>query len=227
MKYTFLTLFIATLLLASCIGDDIIFDTVQEEVRILNPIDSLGVGDTYQFEASFINQVGQMEDQTIDWSSSDPSLLSIDATGLATGLERGAVELQASVERSGQDPVVQTMPLIIGDNTSANTNQRSGTIRTTSSYVLEGDFVVKKQSDGSLILEVADNYAASEALPGLYLYLTNNPATNNGALEIGEVKVFKGAHTYQLPGEVELNTYSHLLYYCKPFSVKVGDGEMK
>ena len=226
MKYTYPILLSLVCLLASCIGDDVIFDTVAEEIRILNPIDSLGVGDTYQFEASFINQVGQMEDQTITWSSSEPSLVSIDATGLAIGLARGNALIEASVNRPDKAPVIQTLSLVVGDNTSENPNQREGTIQTTSSYTLEGDFVLK-QGDSGLVLEIAENYQASEALPGLYIYLTNNPATSNGALEIGEVEVFRGAHSYALPAEVELNTYNYVLYFCKPFNVKVGDGKME
>ena len=44
-------------------------------------------------------------------------------------------------------------------------------------------------------------------------------------MEIGEVKVFKGAHRYTIGGDIALNQYKYLLYYCKPFNVKVGDGE--
>nr|HQU58856.1 hypothetical protein [Saprospiraceae bacterium] len=75
-------------------------------------------------------------------------------------------------------------------------------------------------------LEIADNYRASTSLPGLYLYLTNNPATVNNALEVGKVAVFDGAHSYHISG-VGINDYDYLLYWCKPFSVKVGDGEMQ
>ena len=64
------------------------------------------------------------------------------------------------------------------------------------------------------------------SLPGLYVYLTNNPSTVNNAYEIGRVETFNGAHSYRISG-VGLNEYDYLLYWCKPFSVKVGDGEIK
>ena len=64
------------------------------------------------------------------------------------------------------------------------------------------------------------------SLPGLYAYLTNNPSTVNNAFEIGRVETFSGAHSYRISG-VGLNDYDDLLYWCKPFSVKVGDGEME
>ncbi|MEM9549152.1 MAG: hypothetical protein AAGA77_24405, partial [Bacteroidota bacterium] len=62
-------------------------------------------------------------------------------------------------------------------------------------------------------------------LPGLYVYLTNNRNTTANALEIGAVEVFNGAHTYTVE-DVGINDYKFLLYFCKPFNVKVGDGEI-
>ena len=38
------------------------------------------------------------------------------------------------------------------------------------------------------------------------------------------VQVFDGAHEYALPAGIGLLDYDYLLYYCKPFGVKVGDG---
>jgi len=60
----------------------------------------------------------------------------------------------------------------------------------------------------------------------LYVYLTNNPSTTAGALEIGKVTVFEGTHIYTIEGDIPLNQYNYLLYFCKPFNVKVGDGEI-
>ncbi len=108
--------------------------------------------------------------------------------------------------------------------TSSNTI-RSGVIQTTSSYVMEGDFEIRIEA-GQLLIDIADNYWASFALPGLYVYLTNNPNTTANALEIGAVEVFNGVHQY-LVNDVGLNDYNYLLYFCKPFNVKVGDGEIQ
>ena len=84
-------------LLSGCIGDDIIMDTVEGNLRISASIDTLGVGDTYQFEAIYTNNVGQEESTNIDWSSSDENLLRIDAQGLATGIALGSVSVTANV----------------------------------------------------------------------------------------------------------------------------------
>ena len=100
-----------------------------------------------------------------------------------------------------------------------------GEIRSTSSYVLEGKF--RYEHDGTRItLSLDSSYRASTSLPGLFIYLGNNPRTVNGAFEIGEVKVFSGAHQYVLPPSIELTDYKYIIYWCKPFSVPVGEGEI-
>ena len=105
-----------------------------------------------------------------------------------------------------------------------NPTNGSGTIVSTSSYKLEGDFSLS-ETNGTLTLSFVDNYEASSALPGLYVYLTNNPNSINDALEIGKVEVFKGAHSYEIDN-TSITAFDYVLYFCKPFRVKVGDGKI-
>ena len=100
-----------------------------------------------------------------------------------------------------------------------------GQIRTTSSYTLEGNF--RYEHNGTqIILSIDDSYRASSSLPGLYLYLTNNPNSPEDGFEVGAVSVFSGAHSYALPASIGLMDYKYLLYWCKPFRVKVGDAQI-
>ena len=98
-----------------------------------------------------------------------------------------------------------------------------GTIQTTSSYKLTGSYEYGLNDAGQLVLDIAGNYEASTALPGLYVYLSNNPNSTSGSYEIGEVTVFNGAHSYTLPSSVDISDYKYILYWCKPFNAKVGD----
>lgn len=217
----------ALLLLSGCIGDDIVFDTVPEAVRILNPIDSLTVGDTHQFEARFTNNIGETEAQDITWSSSDTHVMAIDENGLATALSKGRATLAAEVLLGGQGPVSDAIEVAVSEEEVIGnpSGERSGAIRATSSYLLEGSFTLRQDGD-DIVLEFGGDYRASASLPGLYVYLTNNPSTVNNAFEIGKVQTFSGAHSYRISG-VGINDYSYLLYWCKPFSVKVGDGKIE
>ena len=100
-----------------------------------------------------------------------------------------------------------------------------GQIRTTSSYTLEGNF--RYEHNGTqIILSIDDSYRASSSLPGLYLYLTNNPNSPEDGYEVGAVSVFSGAHSYTLPSSIGLMDYKYLLYWCKPFRVKVGEAQI-
>ncbi len=210
--------------LASCIGDDVIFDAVPEAVRITASVDTLGLGDTFQFEARFTNTIGVTEDQPVNWRSSAPEIVGIDANGLATGIAAGTAEIEAEVSGS-EGAVRDVFPVVVGAETSEPTvTSRTGTIKTTSSYLLEGSFTLT-QTGSDLSLIIGDDYRASSALPGLYLYLTNNPNSVNGALEIGEVTVFSGEHSYLIP-DTGLFDYEYIFYHCKPFNVKVGDGKI-
>jgi hypothetical protein len=219
-------LFFGLLLLGGCIGDDIIFDTVEETVRITARVDTLGVDETYVFSARFTNNIGSVEERPVNWYSSDPGILTIDQSGTAMGIAKGLATVTAEVILDNASAVRDSVPVAVDAETGSENNSdvRTGKIRTTSSYVLEGDFSLRREGD-KLILDVEGNYKASDRLPGLYLYLTNNANTINNAFEIGMVTVFEGAHRYEISG-VGLNDYDYLLYYCKPFSVKVGDGEI-
>ena len=98
-----------------------------------------------------------------------------------------------------------------------------GTIRTTSSYRLTGSYEYGLNDAGQLVLDIGDDYEASTALPGLYVYLTNNPNSPSEAYELAKVTVFSGAHSYILPSSIDISDYKYILYWCKPFSIKVGD----
>ena len=221
-KQVFIFLFLATLI-SSCIQDDIIFDTVAETLRISNPIDTLGLGDTFQLESRFTNNIGEVAEANIQWSSSAPDIINVDNTGLLSGLSQGNAEIFAEVTLPDNRFVADTLPILVADQTTTvEVLNRSGAIKTTTFYTLEGDFEITQVGD-DLNIEFASNYEASRSLPGLYVYLTNNPNTVNGALEIGRVEVFQGVHSY-LVEDVDIKEYDYLFYFCKPFRVKVGDG---
>ncbi len=213
-----------TVLFSSCIGDDIIMDRVAETLKITTQAASIAAGETFQFEARFTNNIGNTEEGKVIWRSSDESILAITEDGLATAITRGNVVVAAEVTLEDGSLLKEEMDVEVSMVTVAieQPTSRSGVIATTTFYDLEGDFILN-EINGGVSLEIADNYKATDALPGLYIYLTNNPNSISDALEIGAVTVFEGAHTYEIAG-VNLTDYDYVLYFCKPFRVKVGDG---
>lgn len=221
MKNTLFPFLLAVLLLSGCIGDDVVDDFVQPTLKIMNPLDTLGKGETWQFEAKFTNNIGLEEALPLTWSSSDETVLGISDSGLATGLAKGSATLKVEADYNGT-PVSETLLVVVDEETVVSPTSRSGEIKSTSSYLLKGNFVLEPSGDG-IKITIADGYMASTALPGLYVYLGNNPNSITSALEIGKVEVFNGAHSYTVAG-VGVNDFTHLLYWCKPFNVKVGEG---
>lgn len=223
----FFSLILLVSLLFSCIGEDVVDDYVAPQIRLTNPISSLEEGTSYQFEFQFFNNVGQAEAVTASWSSEDPSIVSVSATGLASALEIGTTNLSVTYQDEFGESATDALSVEVGESTVVvEVMSKSGSIATTSSYDLMGDFTLTELPDGRLDLSFGADYVADSGLPGLYIYLTNNPSTTNGALEIGAVQTFEGAHNYLIEG-ASINDHSHVLYFCKPFNVKVGDGEIE
>ncbi len=216
-----------TLLFSSCIGDDIIMDRVDETLRITNQAASIAAGETFQFEARYTNNIGNTEEGRVIWGSSDESILAITTDGLATAISQGNVVVSAEATLEDGSTLREEMNVEVSMITVevATPTSRSGVIRTTTFYDLEGDFTLD-EIDGGVALNIADNYKTTSALPGFYVYLTNNPNSINDAVEIGEVTIFEGAHSYEILG-VGLTDYDYVLYFCKPFRVKVGDGKIE
>ncbi|MFT4535930.1 MAG: hypothetical protein ACJA1A_002830 [Saprospiraceae bacterium] len=224
MKNLLFLFSIITLLFTSCIKDDINDDFVEPTIRITTTPDTIIVGSQFQFDFAYFNNVGQRENINPTWSSSNESLLMVDQSGLATAIVKGAVTITVSYTSAAVN-TSESFEVNIGEVLVEVPTAKSGRIATTSSYVLEGDFEISEES-GKLIISIAENYSASTSLPGLFVYLTNNISTTSNAYEIGAVETFSGAHTYEIDG-IGINEYSHILYFCKPFNVKVGDGEIK
>ena len=224
MSIKYLRLFLLLTLFCGCIGDDYIDDFVDPSFSIIQSADELAVGEDFQFESRFLNNIGLEEKIPVEWSSSDNSIISIDQNGLAQGITEGQASIIANTSYEGI--VYEAVKNVkVGTETVVTSEIKNGSIVSTSSYLLEGDFTFFAEGD-DVALEFGADYRASTALPGLYVYLSNNRNTINNAYEIGEVKIFEGAHQYKIRN-TGLNDYKYVLYYCKPFNVKVGDGEIK
>lgn len=211
-------------LLTACIGDDIIFDTVEERINITNGIDTLGLGEEYQFEATFFNNVGKETVTELVWASSDNEIVSITESGLAKALTLGEVEIYSTANIDGKI-VTDTSNIVVGGNTVEENIVLSGELKTAGNYVLEGSFTVEAIED-NIRITLAEDYKMSTGVPGPYVYLSNNPSSINDAYEIGKVEVFSGEHIYDI-SDIQLTDYQYILYWCKPFSVKLGEGKME
>ena len=221
-------IFVLPVFILSCIGEDIIADFVEPELRITNPITEIAVASDYQFDIIYFNNIGQEESVAIVWNSSNTDVATINSNGLLMSITEGNTIITASA--TIDDEIIEesfAIAIVTETDTTEQLVSKTGTIASTSGYLLQGTFTLSElENSNDLLLSFDDNYQADTALPGLYLYLTNNPSSIANAQSIGPVIVFNGQHGYTIP-ETGINDYSHLLYWCEPFSVKVGDGAIE
>ncbi len=207
---------------AACIGTDLVEDLVEERVIIQNVITSFKIGDSYQFRATYFDHAGIVSNTTLTWSSGDESVITIDMDGVATAVSQGLTTITVAITGASS-----SIEVAADTNTTTLLQERIATLVTVSSYPLSGDVTLMDEGD-SFIMTFSDDFSTTSALPGLYVYLTNNPNSINNALEIARVKDFRGAQSYDIPVEEDfgLFTYNYVLFYCKPFVVPVGLGEL-
>ncbi|WP_373942158.1 Ig-like domain-containing protein [Polaribacter sejongensis] len=203
--------------------DTVAVVTIDERISINNPIEELNINNTHQYTTTYTNSSGETENTTITWQSSNTNVSTVSNTGLITAIAPGEAVISATVNSSNNTITTQDTVIVIGNTTQ----EKTGTLKTSSSYELRGDFTLKEiPNTNDLELTIDENYKASDRLPGLYLYFTNNINTVANAKEIQKVTVFEGAHTYIIKN-TSINDFTHLLYWCKPFGVDVGNGETK
>lgn len=200
--------------------------TVTPTLQISNGIAQITVGTEYLFEIQFTDELGmETQPETVLWESSNSEVLSVDENGTLTAVSAGTASVTVSTLVSDTLILYTNSIQVVNPVMVSTVTSYTGIVETTSSYQLEGTFTLAVVGE-QLILSVGSDYKASTALPGLYIYLSNNNNTISQALELGAVTVFQGAHEYILPSHVELMDYQYILYWCKPFNVKVGHAKI-
>ncbi len=221
---------ISLVLMYGCIGTDIIDDYIEARISVVNKIEVMISGDRYRYEAIYFDNIGVERPASFHWMSSNREVLEIDEDGFTLAIAPGTVMMTVSVKEVTSsffvnvfDPVEVDVDSIRMMQEQSQNGDRMAVLETVSSYQLEGSATLRL--DNGLKLVLSDDFVTTNALPGLYLYLTNNTSTISNALEIGAVKKFSGGQVYDVPTNTGLQDYSHVLFYCKPFVVPVGKGE--
>lgn len=219
MKNLLAIVLITVLALSSCIGTDFVEELeVPEEVTISEAVDSLSIGDSFQFAASHFDDFGLKTSQTINWSSTDPAIINVDDTGLATAITEGNIYIKAWVGTT-----VDSVKVNSGMTTSVMSSTRNGNLQGNASYTVIGQFTLTDVGD-NLELVFDDDFRASNG-PGLFVYLSNSSSNVTGGVEAGQLMSNSGSQTYVISkDDAQLNTYSHVIIYCKPFGVIFGFG---
>jgi len=208
------------LVLGGCIGTDILEEIfVPERIEITRMVESLEVGTSFTFEADYFDTTGSLSSVPVVWRSSNDNVISINENGEATAVSAGSAVISAAFGAATDNITVEA-----GETTVMMPTERSGTFRGLASYRVEGMFTLAEEG-GNIVLSFNEDFTASNG-PGLYVYLSNNEANINGALEVGSLQANSGTQSYTISG-INVNTFDYCLIYCKPFGVAFGTGQFE
>lgn len=226
-KKTQVLLILSLLFLYACVGTDLIDDPIIGEKITISPrIDSLAIGKEQIFNTKFTNKYGIEETpKTITWRSSDPSKISIDATGKAKALAVGKTTIYATT-----GTVTDSIVLNKNNSTSGGNNDttfiKKGVFQAVSgSYSIKGNVIVRTVKG---ITQIAtDAGFAVSAGPSLYLLLTNHidgryTVTSGGnavnavsaQITTNKLSTFSGSLTWTAPSDVNPSNYKYVVFYC-------------
>lgn len=231
----FLSIF-SLLFLSACAGVDTIDDPIIPERLSITPrLDSLAVGKEQVFAVKYTNQYGAAEAaKTLTWRSSDPTKISIDATGKAKTLALGKTTLYATNGKA-------TDSLVLNQNSTTNggggiggggtnttpTFLRTGTFqRISGSYNISGG--VRVQTVGGVTQIITSENFSVSAGPSLYVLLTNHTTGSYSIMTGGNTvnavsaqitptrltNSFSGALTWTAPAGVNPANYKYVVFYC-------------
>lgn len=226
-QFLSITLIVLVLMLNGCIGTDWIDDPIiSEKFTILPRIDNLPVGAEQVFTVIYSNQYGVEEPSgSINWSSSDPKKIAIDANGKARVLDAGETTIYAG-NGNLTDSIILNRTDGSGNSNPDTSFYKQGVFMPVSgSYSAKGKVVVETVNGVSYIRTGSD--FSTSAGPSVYLLLANHTngsytvtpgshAMNAVSAQISANKLttFSGIQTWKIPPGVNPADYNYVVLYC-------------
>ncbi|MCH7676091.1 Ig-like domain-containing protein [candidate division KSB1 bacterium] len=147
------------------------------KVSVVPDSGSIRVGETQQYLAAAFNlNNDRLVGKVFSWRSSDPSIATIDNSGLLSAIEPGTVDIIASTD--GIDSHAAFLE-ILGESRTGMFME-SGT-----SYTVRGTVLLETLENGSLMLQFGSDFSSSNG-PGLHVFLSTANRINSGSLDLGE-----------------------------------------
>lgn len=153
----------------------------------------------------------------LEWSSSNNDVATVTQEGSVTAVADGEVRIIAS-----SDDATGFIDLTVADVSSLT---RTAEFRGLSGYDASGDVVLEVGNNGKITLKMSSNFMAQNG-PGLYVYLSNDGGNISGGVELDKLKSTSGSQEYDVPINVTLKQYDHIVLYCKPFGVGFGTAKL-
>lgn len=176
-------------------------------VEIMPGAMALIVDDSFTYAAQYFDDDDMEAEASFTWTSSAPGVAEV-ANGTVSAVSAGQTEILAEVGTVVSDPVTLTV----------DGESKSGLFQGSSGKNASGMAVVMQRSGGELRLEFTDDFSVDSG-PGLEVFLSNTPGVTAESHNVGALQSISGSQSYQVGGTVDLDSYSHVVIYCVPFSV--------
>ena len=108
---------------------------------------------------------------------------------------------------------------------------RSASLTGANGYTNTGTCTLERFDDGRVVLNMSQDFAVSRG-PDLRIYLSNSARSTNDGIELFLISdilgsnVFSGALSFELPADINIEDFTHVVTYCKAFRQLWGSGEL-
>ncbi|MBC7921533.1 MAG: DM13 domain-containing protein [Ferruginibacter sp.] len=186
-------------------------------VTVSAPKNTLAAGEKLVMVANASNVDGQdLPGKPFTWQSSNPSVVAVDANGLATGVASGLALISAA---SGGVKSTDFEVRVGG-------NVRTGAFQSLNNHSVEGIATLTQESNQTLKLQFNDGFSTSFT-NAVYVYLSNNQNSISGGFEVTKLDRASGAMTFSVPTTVSLTQFKYVIIHCRPFNIVFGAAELK
>jgi hypothetical protein len=216
-----LTPLAAVLLLVSCTGTEMVNNPaplVTPKVVITPESASVRVDSTIMMSAIYIDEKGDSLNESIVWWSSDTAVATMGVDGTVTGQSAGQAMIVAGARGLSDTAIVTVEGVPI---------RRTGTlVRGPVSYDhADGSVALELNSEGKPVLSFGADFESVNG-PRLEVFLSKSGLPSDG-ITLGKLRQVSGAHSYELPSGVAIDTYDYVIVYCVAFNVVFGTAQLK
>ena len=99
---------------------------------------------------------------------------------------------------------------------------KSGAFSSSGGYTVSGGGSIVRDSNNKLFAILGSNFSTTPG-PDLYVYLSQAMSvTSTNFLDLGILRANSGEQFYAIPSGTDVSSYTHIVIYCKQFSVLFG-----
>lgn len=159
---------------------------------------------------------------TLTWQSTNPSIATINSSGLVNALSAGTTTITATADGIISIPVTVAVTQV-QTSRSGQFTERPGV-----NYTVNGTATldIDPSNNSKLILSFGSDFQVSNG-PGIDVFLSTSNQVTSTSINLGDVKRLTGAQTYDVSAGATLETFDWIIIHCVPFNVTFGYAQLQ